>query len=239
MKTKTSLAVIIPMHNEELGLEACVRRVMGALRGLPIQASLLAVNDGSSDQTSPKLKRLSRKYGRLIVVDLKRNQGYGGAVTAGVREALKRRFDFGLVMDSDLTNDPKDIPRFLTALGPEVGCVKASRYVPGGRAKGVPLYRRLISKAGNTISSTLFAMGVKDTTNGFALYRLEVFRGVAFQEKSFSVILEMLYHLKRSGTICREIPVTLTSRAKGFSSFVYRPVVFWDYFKWALKAALI
>ena len=59
------------------------------------------------------LARLAPALGRLMLVRHDANRGYGAALQTGAREAAARGFDYVLYMDSDLTNSPDDIPRFV------------------------------------------------------------------------------------------------------------------------------
>src|SRR6266850_1943091 len=47
----TSLAIVIPMYNEILGGERCVRELLAAVSRLPMPGALVVVDDGSTDGT--------------------------------------------------------------------------------------------------------------------------------------------------------------------------------------------
>ncbi len=234
------LCVIIPMYNEEKGAARCIDAVMKIIKSRKRHISLLVVNDGSSDGTHSILKEKKKQYGaQLIVVSYAKNRGYGGALQEGIAQAIKNNFTFALFMDSDLTNDPKDIPRFMNKISDNVDCVKASRYISGGAMVGVPLYRQWISRIGNTIASLFFHMGIHDCTNGFRCVRLSLVKDIQFHEKKFAIILEELFYLKQRYARCSELPVILTARQGTASSFMYKPQVFWEYGKYAIKALCI
>ena len=139
-------------------------------------------------------------------------------------------------MDSDLTNPPKFIPQFVKKISDDVGCVKASRYVAGGKVVNVPFSRKIISIVGNSLASVFFNVGIRDCTNGFRMVRLDLLKGIRFQENNFSIILEELYYLKKKGAKFIEIPNVLYARTNSRSHFYYKPKIFFDYFKYALKA---
>src|SRR5689334_11355453 len=106
------LAIILPMYNEENNAERCVREICAVLQRSVPGSKLVAVNDGSKDNTAAVLERLSKENLPLIFVDCKVNRGYGAALLTGARAAEEAGFTFGLFMDSDLTNDPELIPQF-------------------------------------------------------------------------------------------------------------------------------
>jgi len=237
---ETSLAIIIPMFNEELGAKICVESVISEIKKLSVSCQLIIINDGSTDRTSQILSSLAKMYKKyLIVLNHKFNQGYGAGLQSGIKEASFRGFKFCVFMDSDLTNNPSFLPQFVKLMESGYDCVKASRYIRGGKMIGVPFYRKIISKTGNLIASFLFGMGIKDCTNGFRMVRLELIKDIKFEENNFSIILEELYYLKKKGARVKEISNTLTSRINTKTSFSYTPKIFLDYFKYAFKASLI
>jgi dolichol-phosphate mannosyltransferase len=219
---KAKLAVIIPMYNEEQGAERCVREVCAVLSREVPDAKLFVVNDGSKDDTKVVLQALAAFGFPFCLVSYSANRGYGSALLVGAAAALEAGFDFGLFMDSDLTNDPALIPQFERAIQGPVDVVKASRYIESGGMRGVPLYRQMITRTGNKLASVLFGMGIKDCTNGFRAVRLAMLRD-------------------KQGARATEIPYILTSREEGGgkSKFRYNASTFYRYLKYCVKAAFV
>ncbi len=233
-----SLAIIIPMFNEELNVVNCTRKVISEVRKIDLKIHLIAVNDGSRDNTLSILKSEKKEHGSVLrIVTYKKNKGYGGAIREGIKHADENHFDYILIMDSDLTNDPKYIKNFVEKINEGHDFVKASRYIKGGRAIGVPFYRRAISITGNKIASHLFNVGVKDCTNGFCMVSVKKMKGIKLVENDFSIILEMVHRLKKKNAKFAEIPYSLTTRKKGKSRFSYTPQIFYNYLKYPLKSA--
>jgi dolichol-phosphate mannosyltransferase len=235
------LAVIVPMYDEEQNAQRCVRAICAVLQRSVPGARLFVVNDGSRDGTESILERLddgTLPFTRLGYPD---NRGYGAALAFGARAAREAGFEFGLFMDSDLTNDPELIPVFAErAASGGYDLLKASRYVAGGGMKGVPFRRQIVTRTGNWLARRLFGMGIRDCTNGFRAVRLSLLAGIVFRERGFPQIMEELVALKRQGARATEIPYVLTSRTadEGSSKFSYRPRVVLAYLKYALLAAV-
>ena len=232
--------VIVPMYNEELVAEKCVRTLCHALDSYPQRVALIVVNDGSMDTTGAILARLAPEYSRLVIVTHERNAGYGGAVRTGIQKAAEMAYDYALFMDSDLTNDPKYIGAFVDKMLDGIDVIKASRYVRGGSAVGVPVHRVVISVIGNRLSRMLFGLPISDCTNGFRAVRVDILKRMPLTEPGFAVIMEELYYAKFLAGTFSEIPYTLTARPDTVrkSSFYYRPRVFWRYLRYALKSFL-
>lgn len=233
-----SFCVIVPMYNEESKAEACVRRICEVLAGVPHRSELVTVNDGSGDETAGILNRLSADLPNLTVIHHENNCGYGAALHTGIEYAAEARFDYALFMDSDLTNDPADIPKFVEKMRDGYDVIKATRYSNGGEVTGVPAYRVVISRVGNWIAQRLYRLPINDCTNGFRAVRTSLLSQMALTESKFPVIMEELYYSSFLATTFAQIPVRLTNRGKEqrSTSFVYRPRVFYDYLKYPLKA---
>ena len=88
-------------------------------------------------------------------------------------------------MDSDLTNDPADVPRFAARMAEDLDVIKASRYIAGGRMVGVPWQRAAVSRVGNGLARWLFRLPVHDCTNGFRAVRVPILQQMDLTERRF------------------------------------------------------
>jgi dolichol-phosphate mannosyltransferase len=95
------LSVVAPMLNEQDVVREFVRRVRGALDGLPYE--LILVNDGSTDATPEILDEIASADPRVRVVHLSRAFGHQLALTAGLDRA---RGDATVMLDADLQDPP-------------------------------------------------------------------------------------------------------------------------------------
>lgn len=107
MKT---VSLIVPMYNESTGLENSLSRIEEATSSLPYDFELVAVNDGSSDDTLQKLQHYSPKKITLRIVDLSRNFGKEAALSAGLQYSVG---DAVIPMDADLQDPPELIGQML------------------------------------------------------------------------------------------------------------------------------
>ena len=228
------------MYNEETGAESCVRSVCRELRRLQNRSVLIAVNDGSKDQTREILAHLASEESHLTVVSHERNKGYGAALRTGVEQAARDRYDYVLFMDSDLTNHPRDIQQFVAKMEQGIDVIKATRYSHGGSVSGVPFYRVVISTVGNRLARLLFGVPVHDCTNGFRSSKVSLLMQMRLTENRFPIIMEELYWAKYLATNFAEVPVVLTNRTseQRRTSFSYTPGVFYDYLKYPIRSAL-
>lgn len=238
---KKSVAIVIPMFNEEKIASLCIESVIKEISKLKNKTILIVIDDGSKDETPEILLNKKSKFkDNMVVIIHKKNKGYGAAIQTGINYAIKKGYKFYLSMDSDLTNPPEFIPKLVKAIiGKNVDCVKASRYTMEGKVVNVSFFRQSISIIGNKFASWFFNVNIKDCTNGFKIVRLALLKNVKFKENNFSIILEEMYHLKKMGAKFTEIPNVLYARINSKSHFIYNPEIFFDYFKYLIKALLL
>lgn len=100
------LTVVIPMYNEEQVLPLLVDRLRPVLDDLDTPYEVIAVDDGSSDQTPVLLQRYRREWAQLRVLRLRANAGHQAAISAGLVAA---RGNWVVTLDADLQDPPEVI----------------------------------------------------------------------------------------------------------------------------------
>jgi dolichol-phosphate mannosyltransferase len=118
------LSVVLPCYNEGEVIEETYRRVSAVCRGISRPYELIAVNDGSRDETWPKLLRLAESDPQLVAVNLSRNHGHQLALSAGLHFARGERI---LIMDADLQDPPELLPAMLRQMDAGADVVYAQR----------------------------------------------------------------------------------------------------------------
>ena len=108
------LSVVIPMYDEEQVLPLLVERLRPVLDGLDTSYEVLAVDDGSRDQTPVLLQRFRREWPELRVLRLRANAGHQAAISAGLSAA---RGDWVVTLDADLQDPPEVISEMMAAAG--------------------------------------------------------------------------------------------------------------------------
>jgi dolichol-phosphate mannosyltransferase len=105
-----TLSVVIPMYNEEAVLGALVGRLRPALDALDVTYEVVAVDDGSFDETARLVGEHRRDWPYLRLIRLRRNSGHQAALSAGLHSA---RGDFVVSIDADLQDPPEVIAEML------------------------------------------------------------------------------------------------------------------------------
>lgn len=107
------MTIVIPVFNEESNLEPLYREIVTTLSATKLTYEVIAVDDGSSDNSFEKLQEIQKNGPQLRIIRFRRNFGQTAALSAGFKYARGRII---VPMDADGQNDPADIPRLLNKL---------------------------------------------------------------------------------------------------------------------------
>ena len=149
MTANPHISVVIPVYNEAESLAQLQSELTKVLTDYDHE--LVFVDDGSDDNSLQMIHRGSR----VRVVEFAKNTGQSAAIYAGLRAA---RGAILVLIDSDLQNDPNDIPRLLAEME------KGADLVCGFRTKRKDTrFKRFQSKIANAVRSRFTKDGVRDT----------------------------------------------------------------------------
>ena len=92
------LAIIMPVYNEELGIEKVIKDWSSVLPEKTFD--LIVINDGSKDNTQSVISKLQNKINNLILIN-KVNEGHGPAICDGYKYGVKNNYSYIFQTDSD------------------------------------------------------------------------------------------------------------------------------------------
>ncbi|MFP5205460.1 MAG: glycosyltransferase family 2 protein [Acidobacteriota bacterium] len=101
------VSVVVPIYNEEELIVRFHEAVAGALTGVADEWEVVYVNDGSTDSSLELLRGLQAVDSHVVVVELSRNWGHMGAISAGLHTARGRAV---ILMDGDFQDPPEVLP---------------------------------------------------------------------------------------------------------------------------------
>jgi glycosyltransferase involved in cell wall biosynthesis len=164
------LSVVGPVHNERGCLATLCAELHAALRPLEDAGrpwELILVDDASTDGSLEELLRLAGDDARLRVLHLPRRRGQSAALATGIRAA---RGTVTVTLDTDLQNDPADVPGMLALLG-------HNDLVCGVRRRRRDSWlKRWSSRIANTVRSLVLGDGLHDVGCGLRAARTELLR---------------------------------------------------------------
>jgi glycosyltransferase involved in cell wall biosynthesis len=234
------MGIVLPVYNEAATIERSVEAVTDVAKRYRGSARVIAVDDGSADDSAELLERAAARLPLLELVCHRTNAGYGAALRSGALRARELGLAYVTFMDSDLTNPPSDVLKIGALAADGHDYIKASRFLPGGAMAGVPARRALFSRTGNRVAARLYGGHLTDPTNGFRAMRTELATRWPQTERGFASIVEELHWALRDGIEPVEFPSVLTSRTaeQRGTAFAYTPRVIARYLRYPLRTCL-
>ncbi len=201
----TTLEVVIPVYNEERGLEASVERVLDHLATLPWTFRVTIADNASTDGTAVVARRLAHTHDGVRVVHLA-EKGRGRAL----RKAWLASDAAVLVyMDVDLSTDLNALlPLVAPLISGHSDLAIGSRLGHGSRVDRGPK-RELISRCYNLLLRGTLRARFSDAQCGFKAIRADVAREVLplVEDDAWFFDTELLVLAERAGLRIHEVPV--------------------------------
>jgi dolichol-phosphate mannosyltransferase len=234
--------VAIATYNE---IENLPRLVEAIRQNLPA-CHILIVDDNSPDGTGQWCLDRKAKDVHFDCIIRNGKLGLGTAVLAAMQYARVNEYDFLVNMDADFSHPPEKLQELVATMGAknnsndenplslqelrQIDVAIGSRYVPGGKIEGWPLYRRLMSRAVNGFARICLGLPSRDNSGAFRCYRVETLNRILaphiaqgrIRSKGYSFFEEILFLLHRGGAKMVEIPITFTDRRFGKSKINLR-----------------
>jgi glycosyltransferase involved in cell wall biosynthesis len=215
------ISVIVPVYNEAANIPQNLVRMAAALTETGREFEIIAVDDGSTDDTAERIKKLSQEDHRVRYAGYANNTGRGRAIRTGIKAARGR---YILSIDCDLSYSEEYLPLMYHLLkdNPDIDFVIGSPYMADGRAENVGFRRLWISRLGNVLLSSAVKGRIKTLTGILRGYRAEVVRRLDLESDGKEIHLEILSKALASGYTPLEFPAILRSRQKGKSKFKFK-----------------
>lgn len=167
------LSVVAPIYNERENILRLYDEILSILKELVKNKiinnyEIVFVDDGSRDGSSQILKDLAKKDKKLKIITFRKNFGQTPALKAG--------FDFCtgdiiVTMDSDLQNDPKDIPRLIKKLDEGYDVVSGWRF-----NRKDSFFKRIVSRMINNLRMRLIGDYLHDYGCSLKIYKKEAIK---------------------------------------------------------------
>lgn len=106
------ISIVVPIYNEEELIVRFHEAVAKALDGVTDDWEAVYVNDGSTDSSLELLRDLQAADPHIVAVELSRNWGHMGAISAGLNTASGRAV---ILMDGDFQDPPEVLPQLIDA----------------------------------------------------------------------------------------------------------------------------
>ncbi len=223
------IATVVPAYNEELLIGRVIETMPDFVDYIVI------VNDNSKDKTAEIVQTyVDKSNGRVILINLEKNNGVGGAITEGYKWCRDHKIDATAVMAGDAQMDPADLPALLDpVVEGEVDYTKGNRLLSGEAWNIIPHDRYL----GNAILSLLtkIASGywhITDSQTGYTVANLKVLETIPLEQiyKKYGMPNDILVKLNIYNFRVRDVeikPIYGIGEKSGIKPFLVIPRFSW------------
>lgn len=202
-----SLAVVMPVYNEERTVAQAIADVLAA--DLPCDLQLIVVDDGSTDRTPELIAAMDDP--RLIRIRHEKNRGKGAALRTGAAAATASHI---VPFDADLEYSAADLARLVEPVVSGQADIVYGTRVCHGKVK----HRYAIYALGNAVmtgmANMLFGSGISDLHTCLKLMPTDVMRSLPLTQERFGLDTEMTAWLLRLRLPVCEVSVSYQGRTR-------------------------
>ena len=204
-RSATRIVVVIPTLNECKAVGKVLGAVKSAMDGYEYR--MLVVDGHSTDGTD----EIARDMGATVIYQ--RGRGYGNALKTGFFHARKRLDAKVIVMmDADLTYDPKHIPKLVAPiLKDEADMVVGNRFA--GMQKGaMPFVNMVGNRTFSLVAKLALGLNVYDTQSGMRAFKSELLDRMNLEAVGMPLAMEMLAEARSVDARICEVPISYRPR---------------------------
>lgn len=214
------LSVIVPFFNEGLNVRRVLDELKIVLAELTLCYEVLAVDDGSGDDTAWQLQQVQKDWPELKVFCHVKNRGQAAALWTAFDQAQGRLL---ATLDGDGQNDPRTLAQMIRHLEDE----KADMVAGVRAARQDSWLRRKMSLLANRVRQVFLKDGVSDSGCALKVFRREVVTSFLPLRTLYSFMPALAV---AAGFKVVEMAVPHRSRVAGLSNYglmtmLWRPAV--------------
>ncbi len=195
-------SIVIPAYNESARILGALEAVTGCIRERGWSAEVIAVDDGSRDQTAAIVRAFAVNAPEVRLLQNPGNRGKGYSVRHGILQALGEVVMF---TDADLSAPIEEAERLFAAIAAGADIAIGSRWLERTRQTiRQPLYRQFFGRCFNGVTRAVMGLPYADTQCGFkaftraaaqTIFQLQTIQRWGFDPEILFVALKRGYHI--------------------------------------------
>jgi len=176
------ISVVIPSKDEEENVIPLYKELKEVLNSIGKEYEIIFIDDGSVDRTYKNLKSIEDD--RVKIIKFRKSFGKASGLDAGFKMARGNIF---ITLDSDLQDDPADIPKLMEKLNKGYDAVSGWR-----KYRRDTFFKRFISRGANVLRKIIFKDKIHDSGCGLKIYKRECLEGLNLYGEMHRFIFALL-----------------------------------------------
>ncbi len=172
---------------------------------------IIVVDDGSRDKTNLVLKKLKKRYSKILLITHNVNKGYGATQKTGFNKAVEYGADLAVLLHSDGQYAPEVLDRLIEPIiSGNADVVLGSRILGGEALKGgMPLYKYIGNRTLTFIENVAYGTNLSEFHTGYMAYSKKALKEIKFNMLSdtFHFDGEMVMMASKYKLCIKEVPV--------------------------------
>lgn len=209
--------ILIPTYNEAENVGLIIKAVFE----VDPTFHVLVIDDRSPDGTAKVVQEKQTQFPHLDLLLRTTNPGFAQSyLDAFERVSWEKKYDVIITLDADFSHDPKEIPAMLDMLHGGADVVAGSRYVKPRSFRGIPIWRRILSRCANMYVRLILNLTLTDCTSGFIAMRRDALEKLdlsGIRTEGYGFLFELKYRAHRAGLRLVEHSVAWPDRHLGSS----------------------
>jgi dolichol-phosphate mannosyltransferase len=218
----TRVTVVLPTYNEFGNIIDLVKSIIDHIPGT-YDYEIIIVDDNSPDNTYGLVRDTFRENAKVVPVLRTVDRGLAKSIREGIEKA---RGDRIVVMDTDFTHDPAEIPKLLY-VGEIYDIVSGSRFCQGGNMQDTRHY--IASMLFNWVLRVILRTQVQDNLGGYFSMRKEHLMQLPLGRIFYGYgeyFFRLIHHAQKRGMSIVEIPAVYRARIAGTSKSSFGKLLF-------------
>ena len=220
------LSIVLPTYNEKDNIISLVKQILEILKNSE-NIEIIIVDDNSPDETYSVCKTVFEKNDKIKILLRKSNKGLAKSIAEGIKISKGKNI---IVMDTDLTHDPKLIPSLIYLIK-EYDIISCSRFCAGGAMENKIHY--YCSFVFNLILRIILKTQIQDNLGGYYCIKKNALDSLPHEKIFFGYgeyFFRLLYFAQKKKFTIIEIPAIYNLRHKGKSKSNFLLLLFKYFF---------
>ena len=194
------VSFLVPAYNEE----TTIGEVLDRIAALGLDAQVIVVDDGSTDETAA----IAEQRGATVIRQA--NTGKGAAIRAAIG-AIDG--DIAVIQDADMEYDPAEVPELIEPILRGVADVVYGSRLRGGKAQRAYLFWHLVgNRFLSLVTGVLYNTTLSDMETGYKAFRADVLRSLDLRENRFGIEPEITAKICKRKLRIYELPISYYGR---------------------------